>query len=139
MSAPTDSSPDLAAELQASRTRIVEAGDAARRRLERDLHDGAQQRFVSASLLLRLAQRKADPALQAELERVGAELQAGLAELRELAHGIHPAVLSDRGLRAAVDTLAARASFPVTVDGGLAERARRRPSSWRSTSRSPRR
>ena len=122
MSAPTDSSPDLAAELQASRTRIVEAGDEARRKLERDLHDGAQQRFVSASLLLRLAQRKADPALQAELERVGAELQAGLAELRELAHGIHPAVLSDRGLRAAVDTLAARASFPVTVDGDLAER-----------------
>jgi signal transduction histidine kinase len=122
MSAPTDSTPDLAAELQASRTRIVEAGDEARRKLERDLHDGAQQRLVSASLLLRLAQRKADPALRAELERVGAELQAGLAELRELAHGIHPAVLSDRGLRPAVETLAARASFPVTVEGDLAER-----------------
>jgi signal transduction histidine kinase len=122
MSAPTDSTPDLAAELQASRTRIVEAGDEARRKLERDLHDGAQQRFVSASLLLRLAARKADPAVRAELERVGRELDAGLAELRELAHGIHPAVLSERGLRAAVDSLAVRSSVPVIVDGDLAER-----------------
>jgi signal transduction histidine kinase len=113
---------DLSAELQASRTRIVEAGDEARRRLERDLHDGAQQRFVSASLLLRMALSRVGDELRPELERVAAELNAGLSELRELAHGIHPAVLSDRGLRAAVDALAARSSLPVTVRGELPQR-----------------
>ena len=118
-------SPDLAAELQASRTRIVEAADEARRRLERDLHDGAQQRFVAASLALRLAMRRLGdehPGVRAELARVADELAAGLAELRELAHGIHPAVLSERGLRAAVDGLAARSNVPVTVRGDLVER-----------------
>ncbi len=116
---------DLASELQASRTRIVEAADEARRRLERDLHDGAQQRFVSASLYLRLAMRGLDGdagPVRDELLRVAEELDAGLAELRELAHGIHPAVLSDRGLRAAVDALAARSTLPVTVHGDLVER-----------------
>src|SRR5688572_26129890 len=102
---------DLTAELQASRIRIVEAADQARRRLERDLHDGAQQRFVSASMLLGLIRRRGqadDPELTELLDRLAGELDAGLTELRELAHGIHPAVLTDRGLRAAVDALAAR-------------------------------
>jgi len=116
---------DLTAELQASRVRIVEAADQARRRLERDLHDGAQQRFVSACMLLGLIRRETndhDPRLTDLLGRLADELEAGLSELRELAHGIHPAVLSDRGLRAAVDTLAARAPVPVRVDGDLQER-----------------
>ena len=113
---------DLAAELQASRTRIVEAADEARRRLERDLHDGAQQRFVSAALALRVAMRGLDEEKRAELQRVADELEAGLAELRELAQRIHPAVLTDRGLRAAVDALAARSSVPVKVVGDLPER-----------------
>jgi signal transduction histidine kinase len=120
-----DGGTDLAAELQASRTRIVEAADEARRRLERDLHDGAQQRFVAASLYLRLLRGRLDGELgplREELDRVGAEIDAGLAELRELAHGIYPAVLSDRGLRAAVDGLAARSGIPVTVRGTLPER-----------------
>jgi PAS domain S-box-containing protein len=110
-----------ASELQASRTRIVEAADEARRRLERDLHDGAQQRFVSAAMMLQLARRRSggDPAL---LERVTDELTAGLAELRELAHGLHPAVLTDHGLLAALQTLAARSPLPVTLEGELARR-----------------
>jgi len=113
------------AELQASRTRIVEAADEARRRLERDLHDGAQQRFVSASMLLGLARRHADDSdgrLADLLGRLAEELEAGLAELRDLAHGIHPAVLTDRGVRAAVDALAARSRVPVSVFGDLQER-----------------
>src|SRR5918995_3612088 len=116
---------DLTAELQASRVRIVEAADEARRRLERDLHDGAQQRFVSASMLLGLIRRQAhghDPQLTDLLDRLAGELDAGLTELRELAHGIHPAVLTDRGLRAAVDALAARSPVHVYVEGDLAER-----------------
>jgi signal transduction histidine kinase len=112
----------LADELQSSRMRMVEASDAARRRLERDLHDGAQQRFVSASLTLALARRHADGELAELLRRLGDELEAGLAELRELAHGIHPQVLSDRGLRPAVEALAARAQLPVFVEGDLARR-----------------
>jgi signal transduction histidine kinase len=116
---------DLTAELQASRVRIVEAADQARRRLERDLHDGAQQRFVSASMLLGLIRRETkdrDPRLTDLLGRLAGVLEAGLSELRDLAHGIHPAVLSDRGLRAAVDALAARSPVPVSVSGDLEER-----------------
>jgi signal transduction histidine kinase len=115
----------LMGELQASRVRIVEAADDARRRIERDLHDGAQQRFVSASMLLGLARRHADGGnaeLAELLAEVAAELDAGLAELRALAHGIHPAVLTDHGLRAAVEALAARCAVPVSVDGGLEQR-----------------
>lgn len=119
--APT-SPEDLAEALQASRMRIVEAADAARRKLERDLHDGAQQRLVTALLLLRMARRTADPKTQEALDRVAEELDHGLSELRELAHGLHPAVLSDRGLRPAIDSLAARSSVPVTVHGALDER-----------------
>jgi signal transduction histidine kinase len=117
---------DLTSELQASRVRILEAADQARRRLERDLHDGAQQRFVSASMLLGLIRRQAQdhaPQLTELLGRLADELEGGLTELRELAHGIHPAVLSDRGLRAAVDALAARSPVPVYVEGDLEERA----------------
>jgi PAS domain S-box-containing protein len=106
-------------ELRRSRARIVEAGDVERRRLERNLHDGAQQRLVSLSLGLRLAQArlKSDP-LEAErlLEGAAEELSHALAELRELARGIHPAVLTDRGLGAALETLAARAPLPVDLE-----------------------
>jgi signal transduction histidine kinase len=119
---------DLTAELQASRVRIVEAADEARRRLERDLHDGAQQRFVSASMLLGLIRRQAhghDPQLTDLLDRLAGELDAGLTELREPAHGTHPAVLTDRGLRTAVDALAARSPVPVYVEGDLEERPAR--------------
>jgi len=117
---------ELAAELQASRTRIVEAGDAARRRLERDLHDGAQQRFVTASMLLGSVIRAVDrgdlDGLADRLAHVRDELDAGLAELRDLAQGIHPAVLSDLGLRPAIDALVSRSTVPVTVDVELDRR-----------------
>ena len=105
-------------ELAASRARIVTAGDVERRRLERNLHDGAQQRLVALSLSLRIALAKldADPAgARAVLADAGDELALALAELRELARGLHPAVLSDRGLRAAVEMLAGRAPVPVEI------------------------
>jgi PAS domain S-box-containing protein len=104
-------------ELAASRARIVAAGDVARRGLERNLHDGAQQRLVTLSLSLRVALSKLDSdpaAARAALADASDELAVALDELRELARGLHPAVLSDRGLRAAVETLADRA--PVAVD-----------------------
>ena len=106
-------------ELHASRARIVEAGDSERRRLERNLHDGAQQRLVSLSLSLRLAQAKlvADPHAADEiLSGAGVELGLALEELRELARGIHPAVLTDRGLGPALESLADRAPLPVHVE-----------------------
>ncbi|MDQ3067120.1 MAG: PAS domain S-box protein [Actinomycetota bacterium] len=106
-------------EVRASRARIVAAGDGARRELERNLHDGAQQRLVALSLSLRLAQSKVstDPAAaEAVLEGARAELAAALDELRELARGIHPAVLTDRGLAAAVEALASRSPVPVEAD-----------------------
>jgi signal transduction histidine kinase len=104
-------------ELQASRERIVAAGDAERRRLERDLHDGAQQRLVAIALQLSLLKGRiqSDPAIAEELAATaGDELALSLAELRELARGIHPAVL-EHGLAAALDSLAARASVPTKV------------------------
>jgi signal transduction histidine kinase len=102
-------------ELRASRARLVAAADAARRRIERDLHDGAQQRFVSLALTLRLARNRveADSQVAELLDRSLEELDAGLGELRELARGIHPAVLSERGLGPALESLAARAPVPV--------------------------
>ncbi len=107
-------------EVEASRARILAAGDEARRKLERNLHDGAQQRLVSVSLSLRLAQNhlRDDPG-EAEklLEGSRHELAQALEELRELARGIHPAVLTDRGLEAALDALAARAPLPVEIVG----------------------
>jgi signal transduction histidine kinase len=105
------------AELRASRDRIVAAGDAERRRLERDLHDGAQQRLVSVALQLQMARGRvhADPELAAELlASAGDELAQSLQELRELARGIHPAVLA-HGLHAALDSLASRAPVATTV------------------------
>jgi signal transduction histidine kinase len=112
-------------QLTASRARIVQAGDAERRRLERNLHDGAQQRFVSLALGLRLAQSQltADPAGAADLlARASEELALGLEELRELARGIHPAILTDRGLAPAVEALATRAPLPVEINGLPSER-----------------
>jgi signal transduction histidine kinase len=110
--------------LSASRARIVESGDAARRRLERDLHDGAQQRLVSLALSLRILRSKLDGNGEAsrELEYARGELDQALAELRELARGIHPSVLSDRGLDAALEGLAHRATLPVVLEGTPGER-----------------
>ena len=113
------------AELRASRSRIVEAADDARMRLERNLHDGAQQRLVSLSLALRLAQSRLreDPdGAEQLLSGASDELTQALAELRELARGIHPAVLTDRGLPAALEALAARAPLPVELSTDLEER-----------------
>ena len=112
-------------ELRASQARIIEAADAARRKIERDLHDGAQQHLVALALEVRLARSRAEPdpySAVAFLERVGDALAAASAELRELAHGIHPAVLTERGLAAAVDALAGRATVPVEVLETPAER-----------------
>ncbi len=104
------------AEVQASRERIVAASDAERRRLERNLHDGAQQRLVALSLQLRLLEGHVgnDPSAQALVATATSELAQSLAELRELARGIHPAVLN-HGLAAALDSLAARSPVPATV------------------------
>ena len=111
-------------DLRASRARLVQAGDAERRRLERDLHDGAQSRLVALSLMLRAARKRADgdAELAGLLDQAQDELQTSLAELRELARGIHPAVLSRHGLAPALDGLAARAPVPVTLEAGDAER-----------------
>jgi signal transduction histidine kinase len=102
--------------IEASRARIVAASDEARRRLERDLHDGAQQRFVFASLVLKRASAPvrgtaAEPLIAEALEQI----QQGLVELRELAYGIHPALLRERGLAAALQGLAARSPLPVEL------------------------
>jgi signal transduction histidine kinase len=104
-------------DLRRSRTRLVETADAERRRLERNLHDGAQQRLVALSMSLGLAQRRfADhEPTQELLEQTRSELAGALAELRELARGIHPAVLTERGLGPALDALAGRAHVPVDV------------------------
>ena len=105
-------------EVRASRSRIVAAADDARRMLERNLHDGAQQRLVALSLTLRLAQGKlaGDPvAAETILESAREELALAIEDLRELARGIHPAVLTDRGLEAAVTTLAGRSPVPVEI------------------------
>jgi signal transduction histidine kinase len=104
-------------ELRMSRARLVEASDAERKRLERNLHDGAQSRLVALALKLRLARGRADgqPELEELLDESSAELQASLDELRELARGIHPAVLTDRGLAPALEMLASRTPVPVDV------------------------
>jgi signal transduction histidine kinase len=107
------------AELAASRARLVSAGDEERRRLERNLHDGAQQRLVSLSLSMRLAQAKltSNPERAKELlTEAKVELDVALEELRELARGIHPAVLTERGLGPALQTLADRAPLPVELE-----------------------
>ena len=112
-------------ELEASRLRIVEASDEERRRLERNLHDGAQQRLVALSVGLRLAQSRIRTAPEEAEELLGIavdELNEALTELRELAQGIHPAILTERGLEAALEVLAARTPVPVELDVRLDER-----------------
>src|SRR3954447_4155384 len=109
-------------ELLESRRRIVTAADDARRRIERDLHDGAQQSFVCSLMTLRAAEQRlpGDPAAAAALLRTTREhLERGLADLRDLARGIHPALLADHGVAAALGALAARATVPVVVHDGL--------------------
>jgi signal transduction histidine kinase len=106
-------------ELRASRVRIVEAGDSERRRLERNLHDGAQARLVGLAYLLGHARRSADKdptELPELLDQALDELKLSLSELRDLARGIHPAVLTERGLDAAVYALASRAPIPVDLE-----------------------
>jgi PAS domain S-box-containing protein len=112
--------------LRASRARVVQASDATRRKIERDLHDGAQQRLVSVSLSLRTA-RKAlkdgkSAAAARQLAGIEQELDEAMAELRELARGIHPAVLTDRGLPDALEMLAVRSAVPVEVERAPSER-----------------
>jgi signal transduction histidine kinase len=121
-------------EVRSSRSRIVAAGDRERRRIERDLHDGAQQRLLAIRLSLRLARGRlgADAGeVEAMLAEADEEMRAALEELRALARGIHPAVLTDVGLGAALASLAHRAPVPVEVrgvpDGGCRRRSRRRP------------
>lgn len=113
------------AEVRASRARIVDAADSARREIERNLHDGAQQRFVSATLQLqtwRASRAELPEQALTELDDVLSELRTGLAELRELAHGLHPAVLSDYGLGRALSSLADHAPVPVDLRTDLSER-----------------
>lgn len=112
-------------ELTASRQRIVEASDTERRRIERNLHDGAQQRLVALSLGLRVAKDKlrASPEEADELlEEFSHELAQAITELRELAQGIHPAVLAERGLGPALEVLAARAPLMIELDVSLPDR-----------------
>jgi PAS domain S-box-containing protein len=112
------------AEVAASQARIVAAADEARRRIERDLHDGAQQRLVALTLRLRVARSRMsdDDPVAAELEAAIDESQAAADELRELARGIHPAILTERGLGPAVESLAARTPLVVEVSDELGER-----------------
>jgi signal transduction histidine kinase len=112
-------------ELREQRSRMIAVGLAERRRLERDLHDGAQQRLVSLALDLRLARSSLRDDPDSAEQLLGAadeELARALDELRELARGLHPAVLSDRGLDPAVDALASRAPLPVEIERRLGER-----------------
>jgi signal transduction histidine kinase len=112
-------------ELAASRARLVEAADEARRRIERDLHDGAQQRLVAAALELTLLEQRLDrdpAAARSVLVRAREHLDHGLGELRDLARGIHPAVLTERGLEAAVVALVQRAPVPVDLEIEVRER-----------------
>ena len=109
---------DAREQLAASRARIVAAGDEARRRIERDLHDGAQQRLVSLALNLRLIHSRLEDGFEVggELEAARVQLDEAIQELRDLAQGIHPSVLSERGLGPALTALAKRAPMPVDLD-----------------------
>ena len=113
-------------EVRESRARIVAAGDAERKRVERDLHDGAQQRLVSLTLALRLAKLKlgddGDPELRQSLDQASDEARSALAELRELARGIHPQILTEAGLGSAIESLADRSPVEVAVDHGTDRR-----------------
>ena len=106
-------------ELRRSRARIVEATDTERRRIERDLHDGAQQHLVALAVAVRLARQIADSdpdAAKEMLEQIGTDLQDAVQELRNLAHGIYPPLLMDRGLPDALRAAAGRAALPTTVE-----------------------
>jgi signal transduction histidine kinase len=109
-----------AAALRRSRARVVEAADSERRRVGRNLHDGAQQRLVAVSNLLRIAQRKLEQGDDAVdvLRIAGDELRDAQAELRDLARGLHPVALSERGLRSALESLTVACEMPVTLDVG---------------------
>jgi signal transduction histidine kinase len=116
----------LIEELKTSRQRLVTAQDEERRRLERDLHDGAQQRIVAIALVLRMVRRlvppDANPDLGARLDEASEQLTLALSELREFARGIHPAILTDRGLGPALRSLAERSTVPTTVESTLGRR-----------------
>ncbi len=124
----SNADPELTAqvtELQDARSRIIAAADAERRRIERDLHDGAQQRLVALALNLRMAEQRAaagDPSAAELVRTAGEEAQLALKELRDLARGIHPAILTNRGLHAALEDLASRATVPVEVIASPDER-----------------
>jgi signal transduction histidine kinase len=112
-------------DLRGARERIIAAADEERRRIQRDLHDGAQQRLVSLALILSMAESRlqSEPERAAELiAQAREEAQQAIGELRELAGGIHPAVLSDHGLCAALEALASRAPVPVQVNGEVDEK-----------------
>jgi signal transduction histidine kinase len=112
-------------DLRGARERIIAAADEERRRIQRDLHDGAQQRLVSLALILSMAESRLESDLGRAAELIAQareEAQNAIAELRELAGGIHPAVLSDHGLCAALEALASRAPVPVQVTGELEEK-----------------
>ena len=110
------------AEVRASRGRIVAAADAERRRIERNLHDGAQQRLVTLSVALGLEATRADKATADVLSRAQDEVEQAVGELRELARGIHPTLLRDEGPTPAVEALARRAPLPVTVESSVRDR-----------------
>jgi signal transduction histidine kinase len=124
----SNTDPALTAEmsdLRDARSRIIEAADAERRRIERDLHDGAQQRLVALSLTLRMAEKRAEegaPGAAELVRQAGDEAGLALKELRDLARGIHPAILTNRGLAAALQDLATRSSIPVEVIAAPSER-----------------
>ena len=108
--------------LAASRARIVAAADQARRRIERDLHDGAQQRLVSLALMLRTAQASLPRELSAQLDRAVAEAASALDEVQEIARGLHPAILAERGLASVLKSLARRSPVPVALRVQVNER-----------------
>jgi signal transduction histidine kinase len=110
------------AEVRASRVRLVAATDAERRRLERNLHDGAQQRLVALSLALGLEASRGNAANADVLSRAQDDVEEAIAELRELARGIHPTLLREEGLKAAVEALARRTPLPVVVEGSVGDR-----------------
>jgi signal transduction histidine kinase len=107
---------EVRTQLRESRARIVQAADDARRRIERDLHDGAQQRLVGVALRLRLARDQARDDARRAIDEAASELAEALDELRELARGIHPTILTDRGLEPALRLIAVRSAVPVDLE-----------------------
>jgi signal transduction histidine kinase len=112
------------AEVRASRARVVEAGRRERRRLERDLHDGAQQRLIGVSMRLGILESRlgADPPMRRAVSEAKQEVATSLSELRDIARGLYPAVLSGHGLAVALDSVAAQAPVPVRLRIGLERR-----------------